>query len=67
MKVGEWHKCFYIGSLNHKATTSLPGQLEFGFPHIQKFYISHTKLHFWTKKLMWPHQAQSHFQAQAQA
>jgi len=43
MKGGEWHNCFYTGSLNHKATFSLPGKLEPSFHYIQKFYKSHTK------------------------
>jgi len=38
------HNCFYIGSLNHKATSSLPGQPEPGFHYIQKFYKSQTKI-----------------------
>jgi len=25
MKEKEWHKCFYTCSLNHRATSSLPG------------------------------------------
>jgi len=25
MKEREFHNCFYTGSLNHKATSSLPG------------------------------------------
>jgi len=44
MKEKEWHIYFYIGSLNHKATSSLPRQLEHGFHYIQKFYKSHTKI-----------------------
>ena len=35
---------FYTGSLNHKATSSLPRQPEPGFHYIQKFYKSHTKV-----------------------
>jgi len=38
------HNCFYTGSLNHRATFSLPGQPEPGFHYIQKFYKSHTKI-----------------------
>jgi len=38
------HKYFYTGSLNHKATSSLPGQPKPGFHYIQKFYKSHTKI-----------------------
>jgi len=41
------HNCFYTGSLNHKATSSLPGQPEPGFHYIQKFYKSHTKITLW--------------------
>ena len=44
MKEREMHNCFYIGSLNHRATSSLPGQSEPGFHYIQKFYKSHTKI-----------------------
>ena len=44
IKGREWHNCFYIGSLNHKATSSLLGQPKFGFHYIQKFYKSHTKI-----------------------
>ena len=38
------HNCFYTGSLNHRATSSLPGQPKPGFHYIQKFYKSHTKI-----------------------
>jgi len=38
------HNCFYTGSLNHKAISSLLGQLEPGFHYIQKFYKSNTKI-----------------------
>ena len=38
MSERELHICFYTGSLNHKATSNLPGQLESGFHYIQKFY-----------------------------
>jgi len=44
MKKRELHNCFYIGSLNHRATSNLPGQPKPGFHHIQKFYKSHTKI-----------------------
>jgi len=40
----ELHNCFYSGSLNHKATSSLLGQPELGFHYIQEFYKSHTKI-----------------------
>jgi len=43
MKRREYQNCFYTGSLNHIATSSLLGQPEFGFHYIQKFYKSHTK------------------------
>jgi len=38
------HSCFHTGSLNHRATSSFPGQLEPGFHYIQKFYKSQTKI-----------------------
>jgi len=38
------HNCFYTGSLNHRATSSLPRQLEPGFHYIQNFYKSNTKI-----------------------
>jgi len=38
------HNCFYTGSLNHRATSNFPGQLEPGFHYIQKFYKSNTKI-----------------------
>jgi len=44
IKERELHSCFYIGSLNHKATSNLLGQPELGFHYIQKFYKSHTKI-----------------------
>ena len=44
MREREMHNCFYAGSLNHRATSSLPGQLKLGFHYIQKFYKSHTKI-----------------------
>jgi len=37
MRERELHNCFYNGSLNHRATSSLPGQPELGFYYIQKF------------------------------
>jgi len=40
----ELHNYFYIASLNHRATSTLLGQLEPGFHYIQKFYKSHTKI-----------------------
>jgi len=44
MRERELHNCFYIDSLNHRATSSLPRQLEHVFHYIQKFYKSHTKI-----------------------
>jgi len=38
------HSCFYIGSLNHRATSSLPRQPKPSFHYIQKFYKSNTKI-----------------------
>jgi len=38
------HNYFYIGSLNHRATSSFPRQPEPGFHYIQKFYKSNTKI-----------------------
>jgi len=43
MRERELHNCFYTGSRNHKATSSLPGQPEPGYHYIQKFYKSKTK------------------------
>jgi len=44
MKGRYWHNCFYIGLLNHRATSSLPWQPEPSFYYIKKFYKSHTKI-----------------------
>jgi len=44
MKERELHSFVYTGSLNHKATSSLPGQPEPSFHYIQKFEKSHTKI-----------------------
>ena len=44
IKEKELHNYFYISSLNHRATSSLPGQPESVFQYIQKFYKSHTKI-----------------------
>jgi len=38
------HSCFYTGSLNHKATSSLSGQFDPSFHNYQKFYKTHTKI-----------------------
>jgi len=43
MRERELHICFYTGSLNHIATSSLPRQLEPSFQYIHKFYKSYTK------------------------
>jgi len=43
MKGRERHNCFCTGSLNRRATFSLPRQPELGFHYIQKFYKSHTQ------------------------
>jgi len=51
MKRRKWHNYFYIGSLNHKATSSLPGQPNPGFHYIQKFYKSHTKITLLNKEI----------------
>jgi len=34
MRERRLHNCFYTGSLNHKATSSFPGQPEPGFHYI---------------------------------
>jgi len=44
MRERRLHNCFYTSSLNHRATSSLPGQPEPGFHYIQKFYKSQTKI-----------------------
>ena len=46
----ELHSYFYTGSLNRKATSSLPGQPEPGFHYIQKFYKSNTKIRLLNKE-----------------
>jgi len=50
MRERELHNCFYTGSLNHKAISSLPGQHEPGFHYIQKFYKSNTKIRLLNKE-----------------
>jgi len=50
MRERELHNYFYIGSLNHRAISSLLGQSELGFHNIQKFYKSHTKITLLNKK-----------------
>jgi len=50
MRERELHSCCYTGSLNHKATSSLPRQLEPDFHYIQKFYKSHTKIRLLNKE-----------------
>jgi len=44
MKEKELDNCFYFGSHNHKATSSLLGQLGYGFHYYQNFYKSQTKI-----------------------
>ena len=44
MRERELLNYFYTGSLNHKATSNVSGQLEPGFHYFQKFYKSHTKI-----------------------
>jgi len=44
MRERRLHNYFYTGSLNHRATSNLPGQPEPGFHYIQKFYKSETKI-----------------------
>jgi len=51
MKERELHNCFYTGSLNHRAISSLLGQAEPTFHYIQSFTNHTPRLHFWTKKL----------------
>jgi len=53
MRERELHSCFYTGSLNHRATSSVPGQLKPGFHYIQKFYKSHTKITLLNKETHW--------------
>jgi len=43
MKERELDSYFYTGSLNHKATSSLPGQPGSDFHYYQKFYKSQTQ------------------------
>ena len=50
MRERELHSCFYTGSLNQKATSSLPRQHESGFHYIQKFYKSNTKIRLLNKE-----------------
>jgi len=50
MRERELQSCFYIGSLNHKATSSFPGQPELGFHYIQKFYKSNTTIRLLNKE-----------------
>ena len=51
MRERELHNCFYTGSLNHRATSSLQGQPEPGYHYIQKFYKSHTKITLLNKEI----------------
>jgi len=50
MRERELHSCFYTGSLNHIATSNLPGQPKPGFHYIQKFYKSNTKIRLLNKE-----------------
>jgi len=50
MRERELHSYFYTSSLNHKATSNLPGQPEPSFQYIQKFYKSHTKITLFNKE-----------------
>jgi len=50
MRERELHYCFYTNSLDHRVTSSLPGQSEAGFHYIQKFYKSNTKIRFLNKE-----------------
>ena len=52
MRERELHNCFYTGSLNHKATSNLPGQHEPSFHYIQKFYKLHTKITLLNKETL---------------
>jgi len=51
MKERELHSSFYIGSLNHRATSSLPRQHEPDSTILESFTNHTPRLHFWTKKL----------------
>jgi len=44
MRERRMHNYFYTGSLDHSATSSLPGQPKLGFCYIQKFYKEHNKI-----------------------
>jgi len=50
MRERELHNYFYIGSLNHRATSSFLGQPKSGFHYIQKFYKSNTKTRLLNKE-----------------
>jgi len=58
------HNCFYTGSLNHKATSSLPGQPEPGFHYNQKFSKSHTKITLLNNKTYKIFDSQKNLEAQ---
>jgi len=57
MRERELRNYFNTGLLNHRATSNLPGQLELGFPYIQKFYKSNTKIRLLNKE---PHKILTH-------
>ena len=42
----EMHNCFYTGSLNHRATSSLPGQPERVSTIFKSFTNQTPRLHF---------------------
>jgi len=44
MRERRMHSWFYIGLLNHRATSSFPGQPKPGFHYILKFDKSNTKI-----------------------
>jgi len=50
MRERELHNCFYTGSLNHRATSNLPGQPKPSFHYIQNFYKSKTKIRHLNKE-----------------
>ena len=46
----ELHNCFYIGSLNQRATSKLLGAPKLGFNYILKFYKSRIKIRLLNKE-----------------
>jgi len=64
MREREFDICFYTGSLNHRATSSLSGQPETGFHYYQKFYKTHTNiilLNNRNTKIFYSQKSQSHY------